>query len=137
MLASFQRSDSRSAEAGRKYFVLGALASGILLYGISLLYGFTGTTSFEGVATAFGAEGLSRGEAHEFAPAMQSELTRLLTEEHSPSTFAADRKAPLLHAGVIAPSAGPRPRALGEQVADSVYRGLAGTQTRGGPRHER
>ena len=62
VLASFQRSDSRSAEAGLKYFVLGALASGILLYGISLLYGFTGTTSFQGIATAFGADGLSRGE---------------------------------------------------------------------------
>ncbi|RYD87911.1 MAG: NADH-quinone oxidoreductase subunit N, partial [Sphingomonadales bacterium] len=44
VLASFMRRDSRSAEAGLKYFVLGALASGILLYGISLLYGFTGTT---------------------------------------------------------------------------------------------
>src|SRR5688572_5722734 len=62
VLASFQRTDSRSAEAGLKYFVLGALASGILLYGISLLYGFTGTTSFEGIATAFGADGLSSGE---------------------------------------------------------------------------
>ena len=37
-------SDQRSAEAGLKYFVLGALASGILLYGMSLLYGFTGAT---------------------------------------------------------------------------------------------
>jgi len=62
VLASFQRSDTRSAEAGLKYFVLGALASGILLYGISLLYGFTGTTAFEGIAAAFGADGLSRGE---------------------------------------------------------------------------
>ena len=43
----------RSAEAGLKYFVLGALASGILLYGISLLYGFTGTTNFAGIAAAF------------------------------------------------------------------------------------
>jgi NADH-quinone oxidoreductase subunit N len=42
VLASYRRSDERSAEAGLKYFVLGALASGILLYGISLLYGFTG-----------------------------------------------------------------------------------------------
>src|SRR5207342_636431 len=42
-----------SAEAGLKYFVLGALASGILLYGISLLYGFTGTTGFSGIAAAF------------------------------------------------------------------------------------
>ena len=45
VLASYLRTDDRSAEAGLKYFVLGALASGILLYGISLLYGFTGTTS--------------------------------------------------------------------------------------------
>jgi NADH-quinone oxidoreductase subunit N len=54
ILASFQRSDTRSAEAGLKYFVLGALASGILLYGISLLYGFTGTTLFGGIAAALG-----------------------------------------------------------------------------------
>jgi NADH-quinone oxidoreductase subunit N len=53
VLAAYLRTDERSAEAGLKYFVLGALASGILLYGISLLYGFTGTTSFTGVAAAF------------------------------------------------------------------------------------
>jgi len=52
VLASFMRRDVRSAEAGLKYFVLGALASGILLYGMSLLYGFTGTTSFSGVGIA-------------------------------------------------------------------------------------
>jgi NADH-quinone oxidoreductase subunit N len=62
VLASFQRTDTRSAEAGLKYFVLGALASGILLYGISLLYGFTGTTLFGGIAEALGRDGLSRGE---------------------------------------------------------------------------
>jgi NADH-quinone oxidoreductase subunit N len=61
VLASFQRSDARSAEAGLKYFVLGALASGILLYGISLLYGFTGTTLFGGIAAALG-DGVSTGE---------------------------------------------------------------------------
>jgi NADH-quinone oxidoreductase subunit N len=60
VLASFQRSDARSAEAGLKYFVLGALASGILLYGISLLYGFSGTTQFGGVAHALGG-GVSTG----------------------------------------------------------------------------
>ena len=53
VLASYRRTDERSAEAGLKYFVLGALASGILLYGISLLYGFTGTMSFAGIAAAF------------------------------------------------------------------------------------
>ncbi len=59
VLASYRRTDERSAEAGLKYFVLGALASGILLYGISLLYGFTGTTQFEGVAAAFARDGAS------------------------------------------------------------------------------
>ena len=52
VLASFLRTDDRSAEAGLKYFVLGALASGILLYGVSLLYGFSGTTHFAGIAAA-------------------------------------------------------------------------------------
>ena len=53
VLASFMRRDTRSAEAGLKYFVLGALASGILLYGISLVYGFSGTTLFSGIADAY------------------------------------------------------------------------------------
>src|SRR6476661_7887090 len=53
VLASYRRRDERSAEAGLKYFVLGAVASGILLCGISLLYGFTGTTNFTGIAAAF------------------------------------------------------------------------------------
>jgi NADH-quinone oxidoreductase subunit N len=57
VLASYRRGDERSAEAGLKYFVLGALASGILLYGISLLYGFTGTMAFPGIAAAFAREG--------------------------------------------------------------------------------
>lgn len=53
VLASFMRRDTRSAEAGLKYFVLSSLASGILLYGISLVYGFSGTTLFDGIATAY------------------------------------------------------------------------------------
>lgn len=56
VLASFMRTDERSTEAGLKYFVLGALASGMLLYGISLLYGFTGTTDFAGIAKVLGGE---------------------------------------------------------------------------------
>ena len=52
VLAAFLRSDNRSAEAGLKYFVLGSLASGILLFGLSLTYGFTGTTSFVGIRAA-------------------------------------------------------------------------------------
>ena len=59
VLASYRRADERSAEAGLKYFVLGALASGILLYGISLLYGFTGTMNFNGIAAAFARDGTS------------------------------------------------------------------------------
>lgn len=60
VLAAFLRDDERSAEAGLKYFVLGALASGILLFGMSLTYGFAGTTSFEGIGTALSGE-LSTG----------------------------------------------------------------------------
>jgi NADH-quinone oxidoreductase subunit N len=60
VLASMLRNDERSAEAGLKYFVLGALASGILLFGISLVYGFTGTTSFAGIRDALRGE-LSTG----------------------------------------------------------------------------
>ena len=47
ILASIDRDNSKSAEAGIKYFVLSALSSGLLLYGCSLLYGFTGSTNFE------------------------------------------------------------------------------------------
>lgn len=46
VMAAFQRDTTRSSEAGLKYFVLGALASGMLLYGCSLIYGFTGTVDF-------------------------------------------------------------------------------------------
>jgi NADH-quinone oxidoreductase subunit N len=46
VIASFHRDETRSVEAGLKYFVLGALASGMLLYGISLIYGYSGTTGF-------------------------------------------------------------------------------------------
>jgi len=51
ILASFKKNDERSTEAGLKYFVLSALSSGLLLYGCSLLYGFTGSTNFEIIAT--------------------------------------------------------------------------------------
>ena len=61
VLAAILRADGRSAEAGLKYFVLGSLASGILLYGISLTYGFTGTTSFDGIRVALGTGALSIG----------------------------------------------------------------------------
>ena len=51
VVASFNRDSVRSSEAGLKYFVLGALSSGMLLYGASLIYGFTGTTAFADIAT--------------------------------------------------------------------------------------
>ena len=56
VLAAILRRDLRSGEAGLKYFVLGALASGIILYGMSLLYGFTGSTSFAGVRAGLEGE---------------------------------------------------------------------------------
>ena len=56
VIASIRRDTLRSTEAGLKYFVLGALSSGMLLYGCSLIYGFAGTTSFAGLASVFSAE---------------------------------------------------------------------------------
>ncbi|HEY1560743.1 MAG TPA: NADH-quinone oxidoreductase subunit NuoN [Caulobacteraceae bacterium] len=52
VLAAFRRDDARSSEAGLKYFVLGALSSGLLLYGASLIYGFAGSTHFDVIASA-------------------------------------------------------------------------------------
>ncbi|HYG84912.1 MAG TPA: NADH-quinone oxidoreductase subunit NuoN [Azospirillum sp.] len=53
VIAAFRRDSNRSTEAGLKYFVLGALSSGLLLYGASLVYGFAGTTSFDRIASLF------------------------------------------------------------------------------------
>jgi NADH-quinone oxidoreductase subunit N len=61
VLAAFHRDNARSTEAGLKYFVLGALSSGMLLYGISMIYGFTGTVSFAGVAAIVKSSGVSIG----------------------------------------------------------------------------
>ncbi|MCP4328790.1 MAG: NADH-quinone oxidoreductase subunit NuoN [Alphaproteobacteria bacterium] len=61
VVAAFRRDTIRSSEAGLKYFVLGALSSGLLLYGASLVYGFTGTTSFAALAEIFGHESPSVG----------------------------------------------------------------------------
>jgi len=52
VIAAIQRDSLRATEAGLKYFVLGALSSGMLLYGMSLIYGFTGTTEFMAIADA-------------------------------------------------------------------------------------
>jgi NADH-quinone oxidoreductase subunit N len=58
VVAAINRDNLRSTEAGLKYFVLGALSSGMLLYGCSLIYGFTGNVSFVGIAKASGQGGI-------------------------------------------------------------------------------
>ena len=55
VLATFNRDNLKSSEAGLKYFVLSALSSGLLLYGCSLIYGFTGSTNFNVIATKLGS----------------------------------------------------------------------------------
>jgi len=57
VLAAFRRDTLRSTEAGLKYFVLGALSSGMLLYGMSMVYGFAGTTSFDALAAMLAGPG--------------------------------------------------------------------------------
>ena len=61
VVATFRRDFLRSAEAGLKYFVLGALSSGMLLYGASLVYGFTGSTEFAIIAAAVQPSGANLG----------------------------------------------------------------------------
>ncbi len=61
VVASFRRDSARSTEAGLKYFVLGALSSGLLLYGASLIYGYTGSTRFDEIAAVVLAEGMGLG----------------------------------------------------------------------------
>jgi NADH-quinone oxidoreductase subunit N len=57
VIAAFRRDSVKSTEAGLKYFVLGALSSGMLLYGASLVYGFAGSTNFDAIAKGLGALG--------------------------------------------------------------------------------
>ena len=59
VIAAFKRDDIRSSEAGLKYFVLGALSSGMLLYGASLLYGVTGSTGYGAIASIAKSEGMT------------------------------------------------------------------------------
>ena len=61
VVAAIDRDSTRSSEAGLKYFVLGALSSGMLLYGMSLIYGFTGSTNFADIAAQLGDEGAGLG----------------------------------------------------------------------------
>ncbi|MDX2277082.1 MAG: NADH-quinone oxidoreductase subunit NuoN [Hyphomonadaceae bacterium] len=57
VLAAWRRDDARSSEAGLKYFVLSALSSGLLLFGASFIYGFTGSVRFDSIAGAVGDTG--------------------------------------------------------------------------------
>ena len=61
VVASINRDSVRSTEAGLKYFVLGALASGMMLYGISLIYGFTGSIDFTTISSVLNTDGASVG----------------------------------------------------------------------------
>ena len=61
VVAAFDRRSAKSSEAGLKYFVLGALSSGMLLYGASLIYGFTGSTLFTDIAAAVQPSGANIG----------------------------------------------------------------------------
>ena len=61
VIAAFRRDSLKSTEAGLKYFVLGALSSGLFLYGASLVYGFSGTTSFLTISTVVESDGMTTG----------------------------------------------------------------------------
>ncbi|MDG1130919.1 MAG: NADH-quinone oxidoreductase subunit NuoN [Paracoccaceae bacterium] len=61
VIASLRRDSLKSTEAGLKYFILGALSSGLLLYGASLVYGYAGTTLFSGIIAAAGEGQMSLG----------------------------------------------------------------------------
>ena len=61
VVAAFRRDSLKSTDAGLKYFVLGALSSGLLLYGASMVYGYTGTTNLSRVAEVVAGEGVSLG----------------------------------------------------------------------------
>ena len=61
VIAAFRRDSLKSTEAGLKYFVLGALSSGLFLYGASLVYGFSGTTNFLKISGVIESEGISTG----------------------------------------------------------------------------
>ena len=61
VMAAFNRDSLRASESGLKYFVLGALSSGLLLYGASLIYGFTGSLEFARIAEVISTGGATPG----------------------------------------------------------------------------
>src|SRR5690606_40528532 len=68
ILAAIHRENARSSEAGLKYFVLGALGTGMMLYGISLTYGYTGSVDFGQVAAIVSGSERQRSEEHTSEP---------------------------------------------------------------------
>jgi NADH-quinone oxidoreductase subunit N len=77
VVAAIKRDDAASTKPGLKYFVLGALSSGMLLYGASLVYGFTGTTRFQEIAAASTTEGRDRPDLRPGVPARRPGLQGL------------------------------------------------------------
>ena len=77
VVAAINRDNLRSTEAGLKYFVLGALSSGMLLYGSSLVYGFTGHTGFDEIAAALGEGSVARPDLRPGLPARRPRLQDL------------------------------------------------------------
>ena len=77
VVAAFHRDNVKSSEAGLKYFVLGALSSGMLLYGMSLVYGFTGSVTFPTIAKAVAGRAWhgrdDRPRLHHRRPRLQDE----------------------------------------------------------------
>ena len=78
VVAAFNRDSERSSEAGLKYFVLGALSSGMLLYGASLIYGFLGTTSFEALALALSGQAAAGSQGAALAGASMGVIIGLV-----------------------------------------------------------
>jgi len=78
VVAAFNPDSERSSEAGLKYFVLGALSSGMLLYGASLIYGFLGTTSFEALALALSGQAAAGSQGAALAGASMGVIIGLV-----------------------------------------------------------
>ncbi len=98
VLAAFNRDSLRSTEAGLKYFVLGALSSGMLLYGISLIYGFTGSTEFARIAVAT-ASGRRRQYRPDLRPRLPHRRPRLQGRRRAVPHVDAGRLRGFAHAG--------------------------------------
>jgi len=86
VIAAFQRNNEFSTEAGLKYFILGALSSGLLLFGESILYGFTGIINFEELCKLF--TGINDPISENFVTSMSHEVYPDWIDKISPSSAA-------------------------------------------------